>query len=124
MKKWRPESVLDLYNLLLAAFLFGSPWLFGYVNGNARMDAWATGALIALISVGALIAFADWEEWLNLFLGVWLILAPWILGFAHTRPTHVIIPIGALVAFLAALQLWMEHYDKPSLDRNRFSGDH
>ena len=76
MKKWRPESVLDLYNLLLAAFLFGSPWLFGYVNGNARVDAWATGALIALTSVGALIAFADWEEWVNLFLGVWLILAP------------------------------------------------
>jgi hypothetical protein len=123
MKKWRPESVLDLYNLLLAAFLFGSPWLFGYVNGNARVDAWATGALIALTSVGALIAFADWEEWLNLFLGVWLIFAPWILGFAHARATHVSIPIGALVVFLAALQLWMEHYDKPSLYTNRISGD-
>jgi len=28
MKKWRKESVLDLYNLVLAMFLFMSPWLF------------------------------------------------------------------------------------------------
>ena len=28
MKKWRSESVLDLYNIVIAAVLFASPWLF------------------------------------------------------------------------------------------------
>lgn len=113
MMKWRREAVLDLYNVLLAVFLFGSPWLFGYVNGNARSDAWGAGAVITLSSVAALIVFSEWEEWLNLLLGVWLIAAPWILGFAHTRAMHVSIGVGVVVAFLAALELWIEHYDVP-----------
>ncbi|MEH2563987.1 hypothetical protein V1289_003614 [Bradyrhizobium sp. AZCC 2289] len=28
MKKWREESVLDLYNPVLAMLLFISPWFF------------------------------------------------------------------------------------------------
>jgi hypothetical protein len=30
LSKRRREAVLDLYNILLAAFLFITPWLFGY----------------------------------------------------------------------------------------------
>ena len=34
-RTWRRESVLDLYNLLLAALLVASPWLFKLSNGAA-----------------------------------------------------------------------------------------
>jgi len=110
MRKWHRETVLDLYNLLLAALLFVSPWLFRLTNGSGKMDLWATGAVVALISLAAMIAYKDWEEWVNILLGLWLIASPWLLGFAHTRAMHFSIGIGIVIAFLAVLDLWL-HYD-------------
>lgn len=118
MRKWQRESVLDLYNLLLAALLFVSPWLFRLTNRSGKMDLWATSAVIAVISLAAMIAYKDWEEWANLLLGVWLIASPWLLGFAHTRAMHFSIGIGVVVAFLAALDLWL-HYDATHFDSSR-----
>jgi hypothetical protein len=110
MRKWQREAVLDLYNLLLAALLFVSPWLFRLTNSPGKMDLWATGAVIAVISLAAITAYRNWEEWANLLLGLWLIISPWLLGFAHTRAMHFSIGVGVVVAFLAALDLWL-HYD-------------
>ncbi|MFY9954861.1 SPW repeat protein [Bradyrhizobium sp.] len=107
MLKWRRESVLDIYNLVLALFLFVTPWLFTYANEDAKIDLWATSALIAVISFTTFIAFSNWEEWFNLLLGIWLVGSPWVLGFTHTRAMHYSIGIGAVVAFLAALEIWL-----------------
>jgi hypothetical protein len=117
MRKWRQRSVLDLYNLLLAMFLFISPWLFARANGTAATDLQTSGAAIAVISLAAMVAFADWEEWANLLLGIWLIVSPWVLGFAHTSAMQLSILVGFTVAFLAALELFLEydaaHPDSP-----------
>jgi hypothetical protein len=107
MRKWHRESVLDLYNLLLAMLLFAHPWLFARANAAATMDLWASSAAIAVISLAAIIAFANWEEWANLVLGLWLIVSPWVLGFTHTSAMHFSIGVGAAVAYLAALELWL-----------------
>jgi hypothetical protein len=107
LKKWRQESVLDLYNLLLAVSLFASPWLLALANHTAATDLRASGVAIAILSMVALVAFANWEEWANLLLGVWLIVSPWVLGFTHTRAMHWSIGIGATVAYLALLELWL-----------------
>jgi hypothetical protein len=109
--KWRRESALDLYNLLFGLFLFVSPWLFAYASESARVDLWTSGAVIAATSVIAAVAFANWEEWLNLLLGAWLMVSPWALGFMHTRAMHISIGLGAMVAFLAALELWLMNYE-------------
>ena len=71
--RWRRKSALDFYTAAFGLFLFVSPWLFAYANKNARLDLWASGAAIAAISIAAIIAFSNWEEWLNLLLGLWLI---------------------------------------------------
>ena len=112
MRKWQErESVLDLYNLFLAAVLFISPWLFKLTNGPGKVDLWVTSAVIGVISFAAIIAYRDWEEWLNVLLGLWLIASPWLLGFSHTRAMHLSIGIGVVVAFLALLDLFL-HYEK------------
>ena len=121
MRKWQRESVLDLYNLLLAAVLFASPWLFKLTNGPGKLDLWATSAVIGLISLAAIIAYKDWEEWANILLGLWLIASPWFLGFAHTRAMHLSIGIGVVVTFLAALDLWL-HYDATHLETSHQNG--
>jgi hypothetical protein len=106
----RPVAVLDLYNLGLGALLFFSPWLFAFAHGTAGADAWLGGAVIAALSLAALMIYAEWEEWITLAAGVWMMLSPFVLGFAHTKAMHVIIGIGFVVTFLAALDLWLVHY--------------
>lgn len=125
MKKWRPESALDLYNLLLAMFLLISPWLFVRVNETAAVDLRASGAVIAVLSLAAMVAFSSLEEWANLLLGFWLIVSPWVLGFAHTRAMHFSIAVGAAVAFLAALELWIVYEaSHPEAPQSQDSGEH
>lgn len=112
--KWRHEAALDFYNLFLGLFLFVSPWLFAIAGGEVRNEIWASGALIALVSLAAIVAFAEWEEWLTLALGLWLVVSPWVLGFAHTRAMHVSIAVGAIVAFVAAIEIWLIHEARTS----------
>jgi len=114
MVKWRKESALDLYNLVAAIFLLAAPWLFAHANPTAAIDLWISGAAIAIMSLAAIFAFSIWEEWINLFVGCWLIASPWLLGFTHTRAMHFAIAAGAVVAFMALLELWLE-YEKTHL---------
>lgn len=104
------NSILDIYNLLVAVFLFISPWLFAYAKSSVRMDFWASSASIAIVSAAAIAAFSDWEEWLNVFIGIWLMAAPWILGYLHTTAMHMSIGAGIIVVYLAGLRLWLTHY--------------
>ena len=109
MRKWRAESVLDLYNLLLATALFVSPWFFARASQTAVVDLRLSAAAIAILSIAAVVAFSNWEEWTNLLLGLWLVTSPFLLGFAHTRAMHYAIGIGAAVAFMALLELWLRY---------------
>ena len=115
MKRWRRESALDLYNLVLAAVLLASPWLFTLTNRAGTIDLRASGAAVAVISIAAIVAYASWEEWANVLVGLWLIGSPWILGFAHTRAMHFSIGLGAIVTFMALLELWLV-YEASHLD--------
>ena len=107
--KWRRESVLDIYILLLGLFLFASPWWFSFASKGARVDVWASSAAIVVVSLATLIAFADWERWLTLLLAGWLVVSPWVIGFTHTRAMHYSIVIGVAVVFLAMLELWIKY---------------
>jgi SPW repeat len=107
----RREAVLDLYNAVLGAALLLSPWLFALTRGPARVDAWAVGAAIILLSLGGLLLFAEWETWIVLACGMWLVASPWLLGFVHTAAMRVDVAIGLLVLYLAALELWLIHYE-------------
>jgi hypothetical protein len=101
--------VLDIYNLLLAILLFASTWFLSRATAATEADFWICAAAIGVISVAAMLAFAWWEEWVNLLLGLWLIASPWLLGFTHTSAMHFSIGIGVVVAFMAALEIWLVH---------------
>ena len=105
LSPFRGEPVLDFYNLLIAAFLFSTPWLLGYVREAARLDSWLTAALIAMVALLAIVAYHSLLEWMNVLLGLWLMTSPWILGFTHTRAMHFSIGIGFAVAWMAAIEL-------------------
>jgi hypothetical protein len=106
----RREAILDIYKLLLGAFLFVSPWLFAFAHGVVAADAWLSSTVVVLLSMAALVAFAEWEEWLAFLLGVWLVISPWVLGFQHTGAMYVNLAIGIVLIYLTALELWVIHF--------------
>ena len=88
-----------------------SPWVMALARGPARADAWVSGAVIVMLSAGAILLFTEWEEWIVLACGAWLVASPWLLGFVHTTAMRVDVGIGLLVMYLAALELWLIHYE-------------
>src|SRR3546814_8714656 len=63
--------------------MVASPWLLGYAGlEGATMNAVIIGFLVFALSALALTLLDRWEAWINAALGIWLILSPWLLGFA------------------------------------------
>jgi len=70
-------------------------------------NAWVSGVIIGTVAVVALTKFAEWEEWVTLLLGVWVVVSPWVLGFVlTTAATWVHVIVGLIVAIVAAVKLW------------------
>jgi hypothetical protein len=57
--------------------------------------------------------FRLWEEWLNVFVGGWLIAAPWLLQVRSSSATINFVIVGTLVAALALYKLWFGTTGKP-----------
>ena len=113
MTEWSNAKICDVLNLILGAFLFVSQWIFGFTSGAAATNAYICGIVIAALSIAALAAFAVWEEWLNLIVGLWVLVSPWVLGFAGTTAATVQIIVGIVVAVLAAIELWLMYQRPP-----------
>lgn len=112
--KWRQDAV-DIGSLILAALLALAPWAFGFASERViATNAWVSGFAIAVVAMLALTKFAEWEEWINLALGLWVAASPWLLGFAgHEAATWTHVVIGLLVAALSGLTLWHTHQTPP-----------
>jgi hypothetical protein len=113
MDNWTNAKLCDVVNLILGATLFFSPWIFGFDAGAESQNAMISGIIIAVLSIAALAAFAIWEEWLNLIVGLWVIVSPWALGFQGSTAMSVHVVIGLAVAVLAAIELWLMYQRPP-----------
>jgi hypothetical protein len=102
------DKVVDVVSIVAGAFLFLGPWLFGFAaETGASWNAWIAGLAIAIVGIWTLASFHNREEWVNLALGVWTLISPWLLGFAavgSALAVHVV--VGSLVAVIAAVELW------------------
>jgi hypothetical protein len=115
----------DWANLVLAVWLFISPWVLQFGSNaptvepaagatavqavsNAAWNAWVLGVIVFLVSLSAIGRMEFWQEWINLILGAWIFVAPWALGFAGDRfPAaswdHWV--VGALIFIISALNI-------------------
>lgn len=102
---------IEMVSVVAGLALFLSPWLFGFsAEVAASWNAWIAGLLIAIVGVWTIANYQNWEEWLNLALGVWTLVSPWLLGFAAIGSAvtmHVV--VGLIVAALAIFELWRSH---------------
>jgi len=102
------ERWADWANIVLALALFSAPWWLGFIEQVwlARSD-WVAAAIVAMLAVAALTKFQDWEEWINVLVGLWVAASPWVFGVTTLTAvlwTHV--AIGLAVASLAAWRSW------------------
>jgi hypothetical protein len=101
-----PKQWQDWSSWALGIWLLLSPWaLFYEYEPAARHNALAVGALIIVVEVVELSVFRDWEEWINVALGVWLLVSPWALGIASTAARLNFMVVGALVLALALYEI-------------------
>ncbi len=93
----------DAVNLVLGLWLVISPWALNFMLVEApTWNAFVVGVVIAVAAAAALIAFNQWEEWVEAALGAWLIVSPFLLGFSmEFYATWNQIIVGALVGALA-----------------------
>lgn len=105
------RTAINALIAIAAVLLFGSPWLFGFAGETAASwNAWIAGALLLALSVAAMRVEQTWHEWVSLAVALWVILSPWLLGFAATASAlwlHV--AAGSAVVILAAIGAWQMH---------------
>lgn len=102
----------DGVNMLLGMWLFLAPFFgLGPMHGLIAWNSYVFGALIAFFSGLALYRQQLWEEWISLVIGVWLIIAPFALGFAGGALMWNSIVIGLLIGGDALLAMLARHMD-------------
>jgi SPW repeat len=99
--------VLSGINALLGLWLIVTPWIIGAPHENAAINGMTVGALT---SIFALVRFGRKHtsilSWINLLLGAWLAMAPWVLGepSGDARTWNYVI-VGMLIAAMETYSL-------------------
>lgn len=96
----------DWVTLVLGIWMFFSPWLLGFYSAMpaASWSFFVVGVAFVVFAAFALNLRTLWEEWVNLALGVWSIISPWVLGFSGIgRARDDAVVVGLIVA---ALSIW------------------
>jgi len=97
-----PKQWEDWCDWALGIWLMLSPWilLFEY-DEPAMRNAVIVGVLVVGAEAVTLSSFKVWEEWMNVALGVWLVLSPWLLGVSSAAAKVNFVIVGLLIAGLA-----------------------
>jgi hypothetical protein len=97
----------DWTSFSLGLWLALSPWFAGYTDQDAATgNAAFCGLALALAAHFEASCCEDSGEWINLALGLWLLAAPFALGFAAPSLASAnCMAVGLLVVALAASAL-------------------
>ena len=101
-----PKQWEDWASWAFGIWLCISPWALQFdLESVPTRNAVIVGCLIILAEVVTLSVFRRWEEWINVALGAWLVISPWVLGIVSRAATTNFVVIGVLVIALAAYEM-------------------
>jgi hypothetical protein len=99
-RRWQDQVIL-----LLGILLFLSPFALGYPgNSPPATNAFIAGAVMAILAAFDLYKTYVWAVVLNIVIGAWVAVSPWLVGVVPDRPmtaTMLIVGIATVV-----LGLW------------------
>lgn len=100
VRRWQDQLIL-----VLGLWLIVSPWAFAYPNGSVQMlNAYISGLIIAVLAAFDLYKTYFWAVVVNLLIGIWVAVSPWVLRVADQRTVmwnELIVGIAVVV-----LALW------------------
>jgi hypothetical protein len=71
---------------LVGIWVFISPWVLGTTaSAAAAWNAWILGAALVIVALAVLATSGYLADWINVALGVWLFISPWVLGYTGIR---------------------------------------
>ena len=101
--------------VLLGALILISPMALGFAPAQhaAMWNSWLIGVAILIVSVGRAAAEVPtvWQELVNLVLGIWLVVSPWVLGFAAHVPARSSALVGGLLVIAVSVWTMMRDSD-------------
>ncbi|MBI1774637.1 MAG: SPW repeat protein [Proteobacteria bacterium] len=103
--------------MALGIWLSVSPWALQFANDQTvTTNAVVVGLVLVVLQNITLTAFSVWEEWVNVALGVWLAVSPWVLGMVALVPTANVAIVGVLILALALYEIWdlRRHSEHPA----------
>jgi phosphoglycerol transferase MdoB-like AlkP superfamily enzyme len=100
VKRWQDQLIL-----LLGLWFFITPWVFAYqIPSIQAWTAFISGAVMVVLAAFDLYKTYFWAVVLNLLVGIWVAVSPWVLGMAdNAELTWNAVIVGVAVAVLA---LW------------------
>jgi SPW repeat len=109
----------DWFSVGAGVLIMISPWVAGGTNSDTVVtNAFMIGLGVVAVAILELTELDRWEEWLEMLLGLWLIAAPWILGYSDISSlTAMHVALGVFVALLACLTLWQDRSGIPPVHR-------
>ena len=76
-------------------------------NGAPAASAVIAGFIIIFVAQLEIVALSRWEEIINLICGVWILVAPFILGYSgNLRLWHF--GLGGLVVTITLFEFWQD----------------
>jgi hypothetical protein len=102
-------------SFLLGIWLVVSPWVFGYISTSARWNQVLCGAGIMLFSLIRYISPRQtWANWTNALLGLWLLIAPFALGYMETATywNETITALMISVLAFSDIDIHMPHFHR------------
>jgi hypothetical protein len=98
----------DVAMMILGFWLVLSPVVLQYADltGIASFNSYVFGLAVVLFAAIALYRPQMWEEWVNLALGIWLILSPLLLGFRDetvATANHFIVGLLIVIDAMSAM---------------------
>jgi len=103
-----PEDWEDWATLLLGAWAAASPWVLQISDPAAVENEVGVGFLVLIGEVFSFYTLRNWEEWINIVLGTWLIASSWLLGISNSTAIANAIIVGALLIVVGCYELWKE----------------
>ncbi|HEV7815018.1 MAG TPA: SPW repeat protein [Janthinobacterium sp.] len=100
-RRWQDQLIL-----VLGLWLIVSPWVFAYPGGSPQMmNAIISGIIVAALAAFDLYKTYFWAVVVNLLVGIWVAISPWVLRVTDQRAMWNELIVGIAIVVLALWEL-------------------
>lgn len=118
-KKWN-RTIINSAKLSCAFLMLAAPWLFDFASERvAAWNAWLSGCVVLATTARALATEGKGGTETALAMGIWMVIAPSVLGFpGHTSAAMTHVLFGLAICALTVAKIFAFSPERP-LDRSR-----